>query len=146
MTRFTHDNSVLRFCVDRAEKNTISGRLFSRRLTQPIEFSNLSTLVLKLEDVFDQQGFPQAFQRARVFLREERRVEYAAPELSQGMDAAYVSAQRGAAATFEVQVLTRRNSSWQGRVDWLDGQGRQEFSSCLELIRLVYSRLFENML
>ena len=42
----------------------------------------------------------------------------------------------GLVYTFEVSV-TSGATSWQGMVDWLDGEGRQEFSSALELIKLI---------
>lgn len=146
MSGFNHNNSSLRICVDRAFAQTVSGRVFSQRLTKPIPFADLSSLVLRLEDVFRQQNFPQAFQRSRTFLRDEKEDSFAAGEPSQGMGAEQVGAQRGELATFEVLVLGRRSSSWQGTVDWLDGGARQEFASFLELLRLVNERFFENTL
>ena len=53
------------------------------------------------------------------------------------MSADTVTDAHGLVYTFEVSVTSRRNASWQGMVDWLDGEGRQEFSSALELIKLI---------
>ena len=52
-----------------------------------------------------------------------------------------VKVQYGVIATFEILMVSRRNCSWQGMIDWLDGNVRQEFYGCLELLRLINERL-----
>ena len=44
---------------------------------------------------------------------------------------------RGALTTFQLAILTRRNATWQGAVDWMEGQSPMSFSSDLELLSLV---------
>ena len=140
MAGFTLDNTSLRFCVDQIRGNTLCGRVFSRRLTCPITFEDVGSLALELERVFNQQNFPQAFQRARTFLREEQAESRAAAEPLQGMSGEEVAEQRGEIATFVVLVRRRRNSTWQGHIDWMDGTQKLEFSSFLELFRLMNGR------
>ena len=137
----THPSAALRVCVDRAEDGRISGRVFSQRLTQPMAFSDVGSLLLQLEEVLDRQNFPQAFQRTRSFAKERAAVP-AAPEPALGMSAGEVEAAHGEAATFLLYVLTRRNTTWQGKLDWLDGSPAQNFDSALELIKLTDRRLF----
>ena len=142
MNDFTHDNSALRICVDSVSNYAAAGRAFSRRLVEPIEFSDLSSLFLRLEQLFDRQNFPQAFQRTRVIVRDSLWQDAAAAaNASDGMSEEKVSAQRGEIATFDLRVVSRRNATWQGTVDWLDGSARQEFSGTLELLRLVVAKL-----
>ncbi|HJA64154.1 MAG TPA: hypothetical protein H9719_08495 [Candidatus Intestinimonas stercoravium] len=57
------------------------------------------------------------------------------------MDAGEVAGARGEIATFSLNILSRRNATWQGRLDWLDGGPAQVFSSDLELLDLVEQRL-----
>ena len=45
----------------------------------------------------------------------------------------------GALATFHLQVLYRRNSSWQGKLAWTEQDQAQSFRSVLELITLIES-------
>ena len=144
MSGYNHNNSLLRVCVDHVVSRTVSGRVYSRRLTKPVPFVDLSSLALRMEEVFDQQSFPQAFQRSRIFLREDNGETFAADDLTSGMSEELVNAQQGEVATFEVQVLSRRNSSWQGTVDWLDGSERQRFESFLELLNLINKRVAED--
>ena len=146
MPGFNHHNTALRICVDKFEDHVVSGRVFSCRLTKPIVFRDLGGLVLRLDDVFDQQNFPQAFQRSCCFLHDDKREIFAAQDPSEGMSRELVNAQKGDFATFEVLVVSRRSSSWQGHIDWLDGSPRQEFISYLELMRMADEKLFREYL
>ena len=142
MNDFTHDNSVLRICVDSVNNYAASGRVFSRRLVEPVEFTDLSSLFLRLEQLFDRHNFPQAFQRTRVIVRDTLwQDDAAADDISGGMSEEMVSAQRGAMSTFDIRVISRRNATWQGSIDWLDGSARQEFSGTLELLHMVVARI-----
>ena len=142
MNEFTHDNAVLRICVDGVSDHAASGRVFSCRLVEVMEFSDLSSLFLRLEQLFDRQNFPQAFQRTRMIVRDTLLQEAAAAaDASAGMSDKLVNAQRGVIATFDLRVISRRNTTWQGSVDWLDGSERQEFFTSLELLRLVDEKL-----
>ena len=40
-------------------------------------------------------------------------------------------------STFLVKIKYRQNSSWQGSVQWVEGEKTQNFKSCLELMRLM---------
>lgn len=146
MPAFNHMNSYLRFCINDARDHRFSGKLFSQRLLHPLEFNDLGSLVLFLEEVFDRQGFPQAFQSTRTFIASPSDLSLAAEDPSQGMSPAIVRAARGAVATFDVLVVSRRASSWQGSVDWLDGGERQEFASFLELAHMIDRKLFTDPL
>ncbi|MBQ3574429.1 MAG: hypothetical protein IJA26_02060 [Clostridia bacterium] len=48
---------------------------------------------------------------------------------------------RGAKATFELQILFRQHSSWQGLLKWREKNIEQSFKSALELILLIDSAL-----
>ena len=86
--------------------------------------------------MLDAQNFPQASQRIRTFVQDAS--EYPASVLPGGaMSEAEVEASRGALTTFQLAILTRRNATWQGAVDWMEGQSPMSFSSDLELLSLV---------
>lgn len=142
MPGFNHNNSTLRVCIDCVKGRTISGRVLSRRLTETYHFPDLNSFVLQMEAVFDAQNFPQAYQRIRTFLRTEDKGTLAAADPSSGMTEEEVNTGRGEVATVELRVLSRRNSTWQGTVNWLDGNVIQEFSSYLELMHIADEKLF----
>jgi len=54
-----------------------------------------------------------------------------------------VSPQMGKQATFAVNILFRRNASWQGSLTWLDEKETITFRSVLELISLMNSALLK---
>lgn len=139
----THPSAALRVCVDKAEGGRISGRVFSQRLTEPLSFADVGSLLLQVEEVLDRQNFPQAFQRTRTFAAARPSAVPAAPDPTGGMSAGAVEAAHGGAATFALYVITRQNTTWQGRVDWLDGRPPEDFSSVLELIKLIDLHLCE---
>ena len=139
--RINHYEAVLRICVDELGEGGIRGRVVSRRLTEPMPFSDVGHLLLQLEEVFDRQNFPQAFERRRTFgARQEESSLSLAQTLEQGMDPEEVARAAGQVTTFDLYVITRRNTTWQGFVDWLDGT-RDDYSSALELLRLIDHRL-----
>lgn len=43
--------------------------------------------------------------------------------------------------TFVVNIRSRENSTWQGRVTWLDEKETRSFRSLLELIKLIDNAL-----
>lgn len=139
-TKLNHQNGVIRICVDQVEGNRASGRVFSQRLSAPISFTDLGSLLLQLEELLEEQDFPQAFQRIRSFT--PKAPEYPASVLPENaMAARTVAEAAGEKSTFALNVLTRRNATWQGSVDWLDGGEPAPFSSDLEFLSLVERRL-----
>lgn len=135
-TKLNPKNGLFRICVDKKEDGRLSGRIVSQRLTAPMAFADLGDLLLKVEGVLDAQNFPQTSQRIRTFVQDAS--EYPASVLPDGaMSEAEVEASRGARTTFQLAILTRRNATWQGAVDWMEGQSPMSFSSDLELLSLV---------
>lgn len=142
MPGFNHNNSTLRICVDSIADRAISGRVLSKRLTAPYFFPDLNSFVLQMEAIFDVQNFPQAFQQTRTFLRNEKELSLAAADPSCGMSEEEINAGRGKIATIELRVISRRNSTWQGTVNFLDSSTVREFSSYLELMHIADEKLF----
>lgn len=113
------------------------------------EFSGLMQLLLELDQAMDGIQSPQAFMRRRTWVDEKRRGRKPdgprewtrPPERWPGLPEVWIlNRRRGRVATFCIQVRTRRNASWQGRVLWLRGRGaRREahFRSVLELVGLL---------
>ena len=141
MISFNYETAALRVCIDRAEEGCLSGRILGRRMKQEASFSDIGSLLLQIEAILDEQKTPQAFQRGRRFSHKPAEPVPAAESLEDGMSAEAVQAARGDAATFSLQIVTRRNATWQGTVDWLDGAPPQPFDSALELIKLLDARL-----
>lgn len=133
--------AALRICVDHSAGGSCRGRVLGRRLSAPLEFSDISDLVLKVDALMDVQKFPQAFQRIRSFKEKELPSVPAAHSREELSSAEAVDSAAGEVTTFLLQVRSRQNASWQGVLDWLDGGALHEFHSTLEFMKLVDSRL-----
>ena len=122
------------------------GNIFMARFTvsgliQPLKFSDVGSLILVMDEILEAQKFPQAFQRPRSFTGNKSECSIAADCPDNGLSAESVAASHGKLMTFDVLVISRRSSSWQGYIDWLDGGPREDFRSALEIIRAVDSHL-----
>jgi len=118
-------------CVDSYEEGFMTGRFYAE--CQEAEgFSGLPEFFRKMENTLDENQEPQAYTTHRRF-----------SELLPPEDSGYVPAmiRRGTMATFEVQVLFRQHSSWQGMVVWTEKKMQQRFRSVLELVILLDSAL-----
>ncbi len=145
--KLNHTNAGLRICINEVDRGRLGGQVYSQRLKEPMAFGDIAGLLLQVEDLLDQQDFPRAFQRKRIFHPKKQPKQEASgdrhnpgelPE-EEGqpyMTAEQVQAAAGKMATFVLYIVTRQNTTWQGKVDWLDGT-EDQFSSALELIYMV---------
>lgn len=132
--------SALRVCIDRLSGMEIGGRAYCPQLEKPIVFEDLGLFLLLADRALDCRGYPLAFQKRRGFLiggtlegidRLHKETKSFRPH-EQVID---VSAMRGEICTFLVHILSRRNCSWQGRIDWIDDGGFDTFNSGLAFLR-----------
>lgn len=123
-------NRVL-VCVDSYCGGNPVGRFYN--FFQEAEvFESLSQLLIKVEAMLDEQRTPQSYTTQRTF----------ASILEQSGEAEMpVAARRGECATFELKILFRQHTSWQGTVVWKERRQEQSFRSVLELIHLMDSAL-----
>lgn len=108
------------------------GTLSSPRLEKPAPFSSLTQLLLYMEALMDQSGFPQ---------RDEERGAFAVSQAELFQTAELDGTARRELATFQLRVLFRQNASWQGSLLWVDEKMDAQFRSVLELVRLIDSAL-----
>ncbi len=140
--------SAMRVCVDRLSGMTIGGRAYCPQLAEPLVFEDLGLFLLLADRALDRRGYPLAFQKKRSFSGGD---ESAAPVQTQKTgklprqheQVTDVSAMRGEVCTFLVHILSRRNSSWQGRIDWIDDGGFDNFNSELTFLRKASAHLIQ---
>ena len=139
--KLNYTASAFRVCVDQVDGRYLSGRVASQRLKAPVPFSDVNHLLSQLDATMDAQQFPKAFQQLRTFSAEESGASPqelpAALSAEEMMPEESVSALCGEKATFLLQITMRRNASWQGFVDWMDGTPRQQFDSTLEFLNAL---------
>lgn len=143
MGDFNHINAKFRICIDSFDSNSVCGTAVSQRLVSALRFSDLGSLALDLDRILESQNFPQAFQRARSFSDKHTHLSpLAAQAPEDGMAADAVINAEGRVLTFDLAVLSRRNSSWQGNLLWSDGSNT-DYNSVLELLGIIETKLAE---
>ena len=75
---------------------------------------------------------PQSYTSVRTFPTFTEPLDSGAPALQ---------LRRGSQATFEMQIIFRQHTRWQGIITWLEERMEQSFRSVLELILLMDSAL-----
>jgi len=119
--------------VDSYQDNVLRGWFQNPYLKSPQKFDSLSDFIIKMESMMDVMGLPQSYSANRSFRNTSPRV----------LDATTAFLSRGAKATFCLTIRFRQNSSWQGTINWLETNSKQNFRSVLELIVLMDSALRE---
>lgn len=129
--RRNHESRKILVCVDSYEDGVLKGRIYNDYI-EPVCFESLSRFLIKIEELLEEFRHPQPDTQYRRF----------APFLDQmdgGASAGWI--RRGAKATFEIQVIFRHHTSWQGVINWLERDTQKNFRSVLELILLIDSAL-----
>jgi len=118
--------------IDSYDNNIPVGRLYNPHFDEKYKFESLTQLLLKIEQSLDVENMPQASQQVRTFCPSSIiRIN--------SWEESYSDS--GKLATFDIEVLFRRNASWQGSIMWLEEGKKQNFRSVLELIVLINSAL-----
>ena len=123
----------IRLCVDSYDQGVITGRYLPPGQAESRPFSSLVQFLVETESMLDEAKFPQAFTAKRIFCP----LTAVSPE----GDGAGGGVCTGKRATFDIRLLFRQHTSWQGMVTWVEGRGEQSFRSVLELILLLDSAL-----
>ncbi len=130
-------------CVDSYENDILQGRFYYDSQTTAIPFHGLMQLLLYMDTCFDGASFPQAFESKRTFSEAEL-VKDKTAEQSTPLPRLEGTPEMGALVTFQIRLLFRQNTSWQGNVLWLEGKKNENFRSVLELIHLMHSVLVQH--
>ena len=117
-------------CVDSYDGGVMQGRFYDDAY-ECIPFGSLSQFLLSMDRVLDDKHLPESYTEPRVFTQ---RPVAELGEVENGL-------KRGKKATFELCVMFRQNTSWQGSLRWREKGIEQSFRSVLELIFLLDSAL-----
>ena len=125
------DDRKITVCVDDYNDGIFRGRFFNA-YHGASRFESLSQFLLKMESLLEETQTPQSYTAHRTFSAILR------PD-AESTEPAFL--RKGIKATFELQILFRQHSSWQGLVIWKDKNVEQSFRSVLELVILMDSAL-----
>ncbi len=109
-------------CVDSYDDGVLNGHFYHPRCDGEA-FKSLSQFLIRMDELLNETG--------ALWFRN------LAPLVPEQWEVSGPSLKRGKLATFEVRVLFRRHSSWQGVLHWQEAGQEQNFRSVLELVHLL---------
>lgn len=131
--------NMIRLCID-GYGNDLSGRVYSKLILMPLLFSGCSGMLLQMDDVFEQVGYPQAFQVRRTFFKPKKlRGSIRIPKHL--LDDTEIEKQRGECRTFDIIVQSRNQSGWQGILLDMERTSAKKFKSEMELLHCICQEL-----
>lgn len=122
-----------RLCIDECQNNVHKGRVYMPLSKHSIPFNDLTNMVLLVDKVYDRNDYPKAYQHKRSFYTEE--LPKHKPELKYPIDK--LLQQQGEIASFDILVMTRQHTSWQGLIKKTSGEVIDHFDSDLDLIQII---------
>ena len=127
-------------CVDHASRWQIRGRLYHAYSREGLKIANMEQLLFELEHFYDSIDFPHPSTNNRTFQGEIPHIGHRAGK-EKVMSDEELLGRHGDLGTFIIRVQHRQNSSWQGRITWMDQDKTVYFRSMWEMLKLVDSAL-----
>lgn len=133
------DNGVV-VCVNQMRESRIAGRFYHAFSTEPVGFYSWEQLIFEIEELLNQLYLPFPSTNDRYFvsaspkpLRKEKRVKTVTDD--------ELLRHRGSLGSFIIKVQHRENSTWQGRITWVDENKTVSFRSVWEMMKLMENAL-----
>ena len=125
-------------CVDRSNGGELIGSFYHSYSREPVPFVGIGQMTLRMEKLYDYLQFPFPGTNSRSFGKvppPQRKTH----ERIKVMTDNELLAKHGDIGTFIVRVQHRQNSTWQGRVTWMEENKTVQFRSVWEMIKLIES-------
>ena len=125
-------------CINGSNEGDLSGVFYHSYSTESVPFSGIGQMVLRMEKLYDYLRFPYPGTNNRTF-GEEKKLTRMTEERKKIMSDDALLSKHGDIGTFIVRVQHRQNSSWQGRITWMEEDKTVQFRSVWEMIKLIES-------
>ncbi|WP_078038550.1 hypothetical protein [Oribacterium sp. C9] len=132
--------------IDDKTEEDFKGSIFTQYSESAVKFDSSKDMLNKLDEIYDDWGFPEASDKARSFIARRP----AGNQRSMPMDPKKrlvnmakerkprdISGEKGKKASFYVLTEMRQHASWQGRAIWIEKDKEIEFKSALELLFFI---------
>ncbi len=123
--------------VDEICPSSFKGRIYHPSTGDYSEFSCAVDLLNKLEGIYNRWDFPQHTHTIRSFHSINTKAKSNEAEVTGIMEDREQSWKLNGKATFILKVLYRQNATWQGNIQWVEGNKTKNFRSDLEMLKLM---------
>ena len=125
-------------CIREYNDGELTGEFYHSYNQRPVPFQGIGQMTRRMEQLYDWLRFPYPGTNSRTFGR-EKKLERQTEERTRIMSDEELLSKHGDIGTFIVRVQHRQNSSWQGRITWMEEDRTIQFRSVWELIKLIES-------
>ena len=125
-------------CVNALRACGPAGRLFHSYRTDAVEFDGADQMIFHMEALYNALNFPHPGTNERSFAPVKKTGTHYTERDRIMKDEALLS-KHGDLGTFIVRVQHRQNSSWQGRITWMEQDKTVSFRSVWEMVKLIES-------
>ena len=131
--------------VTLSDEGVLHGQLDCMYFEEPFTFTSLVRMIEIMETTFDTKGYPEKHLLPRTFGKAKQRIRKHELDLHAHVkEKSAVKAQPkpdGKTCSFEISVRFRHNAEWQGSILWFEKAVTKQFSSIVELIKLMDNAL-----
>ena len=129
-------------CIDEPMRHgLLRARLYHGYHREGLEVASFDEIIRLMGRMFDEIQFPRASIRERSFTERKRPVRPFRGRRERIMTDKELLSKHGDIGTFIIRVQQRQNSTWQGRITWVDEDKTMNFRSLLEMVKLIESGL-----
>ena len=134
-------------CVNSRNKYGPQGKFYHAYSKEGKDFLSFDDLIFKLEKFFDEINFPHPTTNRRVFRNgklsgiKQQLSGIKQRERTRIMKDEELLRKYGDLGSFIIRVQHRQNSSWQGRLTWVEKNETINFRSIWEMVKLIESAL-----
>ncbi len=118
----------------------LKGEFWHHFSKESVPFENTTGMLLKMEELFDAMQFPWPGYNERHFLKGDDGI-MKKEELIRLLEDEEMLDMHGDLGTFIIRVQHRQNSSWQGRITWVEEDKTVYFRSVWEMVKLIEEAL-----
>lgn len=128
-----YEQSAIRICLEQGEMGDVCGSLHTVFRKEKTVFNNAVTLIMELEEILEERGFPNATCSRRTFKGLGRRNQKVSePSLLRSME--QIKKEYGTVATLLLYVTSRNHAGIQGRIVSVGDGTIYEYGSELEML------------
>ncbi|MBO5543896.1 MAG: hypothetical protein J5949_04625 [Oscillospiraceae bacterium] len=125
-------------CINGSDSGELRGVFYHSYSNEPVPFRGIGQMTLRMEKLYDWLRFPHPGTNNRSF-GEVPPPTRQTHERKRIMSDEKLLSKHGDIGTFIVRVQHRQNSSWQGRITWMEEDRTIQFRSVWEMIKLIES-------
>ena len=125
-------------CIRDYNGGELAGEFYHSYSHRAVPFHGIGQMTKRMEQLYDWLRFPFPGTNSRSF-GQEKKLERQTEERIKIMRDEELLSRHGDIGTFIVRVQHRQNSSWQGRITWMEEDRTIQFRSVWEMIKLIES-------